>query len=74
MLLQWDGVNGTQQLRNTLINSDVINRLLMIGKINTPPITGYYKCSVSQRESLPAVLGVIVSMEGRDVLKNAGAR
>jgi hypothetical protein len=74
MLLQWDGVNGTQLLRNTLINSKAINRLLMTGKINTPPITGYYKGSVSQRESLPAVLGVIVAKEGRDVLKNAGVR
>jgi hypothetical protein len=74
MVLKWGGVNGTQQLRNTLIISQVINSLSIIGKINTPPVTGYYKGSESQRATLLAVLSVNAAWEGRDVLKNAGVR
>lgn len=72
MVVQWGGVNGTQQLRNTLIISKVIKSLLMIRKIKILPLTGYY--SVSQSASLSAVFGVIAVWEGRDVLNNVGVR
>jgi hypothetical protein len=74
MVVQWGGVNETQQLRNTLIISKVIKSLLMIGKINILPLTGYYRGSVSQRASLPAFLGTIAAWEGRELLKDVGVR
>jgi len=46
----------------------------MIEKINVLPLIGYYKGRVSQKASLPAVLGVLAAWEGRDVLKNVGVR
>ena len=67
MLVQWGGVNGTQQLCNSLIISKVIKSLLMIGKINILPLTGYYKGRVRQMACLPAVLGVIAAWDFRDV-------
>jgi len=68
MVVEWGGVNGTKQLRNTFIISKVIKSLLMIEKINILPLTGYYKGRVSQMASLPAVLVVPTAWEGRDVL------
>ena len=70
MVVQWGGVNGTKQLRNTLIISKIVKSLLMIRKINILPLTSYYKGRLCQMTSLPAVLGFLAAWDGRDILKN----